>query len=38
MEFFVDFRLQRIKKERRQKDLQRKQKAAENRKHLANVR
>ncbi|KAL4225087.1 CCR4-NOT transcription complex subunit 4 [Mactra antiquata] len=30
--------LQRIKKERRQKDLQRKQKAAENRKHLANVR
>lgn len=30
--------LSRIKKERRQKDLQRKQKAAENRKHLANVR
>ncbi|KAI0212990.1 CCR4-NOT transcription complex subunit 4 [Lamellibrachia satsuma] len=30
--------LQRIKKDRRQKDLQRKQKAAENRKHLANVR
>lgn len=30
--------LQRIKKERRQKDLHRKQKAAENRKHLANVR
>ncbi|KAK3103284.1 hypothetical protein FSP39_018178 [Pinctada imbricata] len=30
--------LQRIKKERKQKDLQRKQKAAENRKHLANVR
>ncbi|XP_061177492.1 CCR4-NOT transcription complex subunit 4-like isoform X3 [Saccostrea echinata] len=30
--------LQRIRKERRQKDLQRKQKAAENRKHLANVR
>ncbi|KAL3841933.1 hypothetical protein ACJMK2_020015 [Sinanodonta woodiana] len=30
--------LQRIKKERRQKDMQRKQKAAENRKHLANVR
>ncbi|XP_071104583.1 CCR4-NOT transcription complex subunit 4-like isoform X2 [Haliotis cracherodii] len=29
--------LSRIKKERRQKDLQRKQKAAENRKHLANV-
>ncbi|XP_078334174.1 CCR4-NOT transcription complex subunit 4-like isoform X4 [Crassostrea virginica] len=33
-----DFRLQRIRKERKQKDLQRKQKAAENRKHLANVR
>ncbi|XP_060068321.1 CCR4-NOT transcription complex subunit 4-like isoform X1 [Ylistrum balloti] len=32
------YRLQRIKKERKQKDLQRKQKAAENRKHLANVR
>ncbi|XP_022342404.1 CCR4-NOT transcription complex subunit 4-like isoform X2 [Crassostrea virginica] len=30
--------LQRIRKERKQKDLQRKQKAAENRKHLANVR
>ncbi|CAG2247883.1 CNOT4 [Mytilus edulis] len=30
--------LSRIKKERKQKDLQRKQKAAENRKHLANVR
>ncbi|XP_013404562.1 CCR4-NOT transcription complex subunit 4 isoform X2 [Lingula anatina] len=30
--------LQRIRKERRQKDLQRKQKAAENRRHLANVR
>ncbi|RUS87502.1 hypothetical protein EGW08_004756 [Elysia chlorotica] len=30
--------LQSIKKERKQKDVQRKQKAAENRKHLANVR
>ncbi|CAL1535370.1 unnamed protein product [Lymnaea stagnalis] len=30
--------LQNIKKERKQKDVQRKQKAAENRKHLANVR
>lgn len=37
-EFYGFYRLQRIKKERRQKDLQRKQKAAENRKHLANVR
>ncbi|XP_074661021.1 uncharacterized protein LOC141913398 isoform X2 [Tubulanus polymorphus] len=34
----TDDELQRIKKERRQKDHQRKQKAAENRKHLANVR
>nr|KAG5699424.1 hypothetical protein BaRGS_016270 [Batillaria attramentaria] len=31
-------RLQNIKKERKQKECQRKQKAAENRKHLANVR
>ena len=31
-------RLQRIKQEKRAKDLQRKQKVTENRKHLANVR
>lgn len=32
------FRLTKIKKERRQKDVARKQKAAENRRHLANIR
>lgn len=35
---FSCFRIQRILKERKQKDVQRKQKVTENRKHLANVR
>ena len=35
---FFFSRVQNIKKERKQKECQRKQKAAENRKHLANVR
>lgn len=36
--FYLFCRIQRILKERKQKDVQRKQKVTENRKHLANVR